>query len=86
MKQVDLSITDIFSADNLKLDRFVKEKERLLITKVSRPQAFQLERNGEFPLRRRISNRSVAWLLSELLEWVNSRSTVISETEKGALQ
>ncbi|PKG55808.1 AlpA family transcriptional regulator [Shewanella sp. GutDb-MelDb] len=84
MKQVDLSVADVFSAGNLKLDRFVKEKERLQITALSRPHAFQLERNGEFPSRRRISKRSVAWRLSDLLEWVNSRSIVISQTEKGA--
>ncbi|MBQ4889301.1 AlpA family phage regulatory protein [Shewanella sp. MMG014] len=73
---------DCQSANELVFDRLVKEKERLQITCISKAQAFQLERQGRFPQRRRISNRSVAWLLSELLDWVNSREKVtLSQTD-----
>ncbi|WP_241906487.1 AlpA family phage regulatory protein [Shewanella sp. 10N.286.51.B7] len=80
MKHVDLAIMDTCASNELVFDRLVKEKERLLITTISKAQAFQLERQGRFPQRRRISNRSVAWLLSELLDWVKSREVVISPT------
>lgn len=78
MKNVNLALMDIGVANELVFDRMVKEKERKLITSVSRAEAFQLERKGQFPSRRKISNRSVGWLLSELLEWVKSRDAVVS--------
>ncbi|MGS0692306.1 AlpA family phage regulatory protein [Shewanella sp. 30m-9] len=78
MKNVNLTLTDIGATNELVFDRMVKEKERKLITSVSRSEAFQLERKGLFPSRRKISNRSVGWLLSELLEWVKSRDAVVS--------
>ncbi|MBV7317349.1 AlpA family phage regulatory protein [Shewanella sp. NIFS-20-20] len=81
MKHIDLTSIDIQAANDLVFDRLVKEKERQLITGISKAQAFQLERLGEFPRRRRISNRSVAWLLSELLDWIAAREVVISPTE-----
>jgi prophage regulatory protein len=82
MRHADLTMMDVHAANDLMFDRLVKEKERLQITTISKAQAFQLERQGRFPRRRRISNRSVAWLLSELLDWVHSREIVISPTEE----
>ncbi|MCL2918606.1 AlpA family phage regulatory protein [Shewanella litorisediminis] len=74
---------DTDTASECVFDRIVKEQERRLITSVSRAEAFQLERKGLFPRRRRISNRSVGWLLSELLDWVKSREAVISKDSPG---
>jgi predicted DNA-binding transcriptional regulator AlpA len=54
-------------------DRIVKEAERERITSISRSQAFQLERKGQFPKRVRLSSHSVGWRLSSLLDWVSSR-------------
>ncbi|MCH1931497.1 AlpA family phage regulatory protein [Shewanella sp. A25] len=82
MKLDGLATIDTQATDTLVYDRLVKEKERVFITGISKAQAFQLERRGEFPRRRRVSNRSVAWLHSELLEWVKSRDIVISPTER----
>ncbi|MFB2643140.1 AlpA family phage regulatory protein [Shewanella bicestrii] len=78
MTNVNLAMMDAKTADDFVFERLVKEQERRLITSVSRAEAFQLERKGMFPRRRRISNRSVGWLLSELLYWVKSREAVIS--------
>ena len=51
-------------------DRGVKEKECAQITSLSRCFRWQLEREGKFPQRKRISSRSHFWLLSELQEWL----------------
>lgn len=80
MTNFNLALMDTGAASECVFDRIVKEQERRLITSVSRAEAFQLERKGLFPRRRRISNRSVGWLLSELLDWVKTREAVISET------
>ncbi|MBM7038210.1 helix-turn-helix transcriptional regulator [Vibrio ulleungensis] len=55
-------------------DRFVKEAERKQITQVSRSQAYKLEKANKYPKRVQLSTRSVAWRLSELIAWVESRT------------
>lgn len=61
-------------------DRLVREDERRLITSTSRSQAWILEQKGLFPKRVRLGNRSVRWKLSELLEFVESRPRVSSNS------
>ncbi|OEG73875.1 transcriptional regulator [Shewanella colwelliana] len=59
-------------------NRIVREAERKAITSVSRSTAWNLERQGLFPKRRKLSPQSTAvgWLLSELNDWVTSRQSV----------
>ena len=68
-----MKILQDYNAAVLTADRLVRERERLLITSISRTQAYQLEKQGRFPARRRLGARSVCWKLSELLEWVEAR-------------
>lgn len=56
-----------------KTDRLVREAERKFITSISRSQAWKLEQQGLFPKRVKLGSRSVAWRLSELLDWVHTR-------------
>ncbi|KJY93931.1 helix-turn-helix transcriptional regulator [Pseudoalteromonas ruthenica] len=62
-------------------DRLVREAERAKITSVSRTSAWALEKKGKFPKRRRLHADSdrVCWLLSELLEFVQSREVIDME-------
>ena len=62
----------------IEVDRLVKEAERQQLTSISRVQAWKLEQQGLFPKRRKLTpnGSSVAWLLSELMEWVKSREVV----------
>lgn len=59
-------------------DGFIREKERREITQISRTTAWDLERKGQFPKRRKLTphGKSVAWLRSEVLAWVASRTVV----------
>ena len=57
-------------------DRIIREAERLRLTSISRSQAFQLERRGEFPKRIRLGSRSVGWSRRAILNWIASRTTV----------
>jgi len=75
MRQELLKIAD-------KQDRLVKEAERERITSVSRQQCWILEREGKFPKRKKLSERSVAWLLSDLL-WFVYRGTSSFEVNDG---
>ncbi len=54
-------------------DRFVREPECLKMTGLSRITRWRLERKGAFPKRRQISPNCIAWLQSELHEWLDTR-------------
>lgn len=43
-------------------------------TQLSRTTAWRLERQGEFPARRKLSANTVGWLRSEVETWVQSRA------------
>lgn len=42
-------------------------------TGLSRSTIWRLERQGQFPRHRRVSSNVVAWLESEVSEWIRSR-------------
>lgn len=43
------------------------------ITRLSRMTIYRMERKGEFPNRRRLGQNSVAWLESDVSNWVSAR-------------
>jgi prophage regulatory protein len=55
------------------IDRLVREAERKHITTLSRSRTTQLEKEGKHPKRKVLGNNSVAWLLSDLLIFINER-------------
>ncbi|PPK04023.1 transcriptional regulator [Klebsiella pneumoniae] len=75
---LQLSKSSIYSTKPLyvygeKGDRLVREKERQYITSISRSTAWKLEKAGKFPQRKLLGAKSCAWLLSDLLYWINER-------------
>jgi prophage regulatory protein len=54
-------------------DRFIRESEVKIITGLSRSTRWRLERQGKFPIKRRLSANIVAWLESEIHVWMQSR-------------
>ena len=60
------------------VDRFIGEAEIKKITSLSRSTRWRLERSGDFPKKRKISPNRIAWLESDILEWIEARR--ISET------
>ena len=65
----------------VQFDRLVREAERRFITGLSRTRAWELERKGLHPKRRKLNpdGSSICWLLSELLEFVKSREVLDSK-------
>lgn len=57
-------------------DRLVFERERASLTGLSRPWWYCLERRGQVPRRIKLSERRVAWYLSELQEWIRARAAM----------
>jgi prophage regulatory protein len=53
-----------------RLLRFPTVRER---TGLSRSTIWRLERRGEFPRHRRISANVVAWVETEVVDWIHSR-------------
>lgn len=56
------------------LDRFLGEAEVEQTTDLSRTTLWRQEREGRFPKRRHISANRIAWLRSEIIEWMKTRS------------
>jgi prophage regulatory protein len=54
----------------------VRPKDIPSVVGLGRTTVFRLEKKGEFPKRRRISDSCVGWLRSELDEWLKSREAV----------
>jgi len=57
-------------------DRLLRQAEVMRMTGLSRTAIWDMERRGEFPRRRRVGARTVAWLESELVEWMRTRPVV----------
>ena len=54
-------------------DRIIRERECAQISGLSRTRRWELEQQGKFPRRRKLSERASGYLLSEVLAWVRSR-------------
>ena len=55
-------------------DRFVREAECKQISGLSRTRRWELERDGKFPKRIQLSERAIAWRLSDLMAWIEERA------------
>ena len=53
--------------------RLIKLKEVLTITGLSRSHTYALAQKGLFPQPVKLTERSSAWVQSEVLDWVESR-------------
>ncbi len=53
--------------------RFIRGPKVQEMTGLSRSSVYRLEESGDFPKRRQISEGVVAWVQSEIFEWMRSR-------------
>ena len=60
------------------IDRFILEPERHETTGVSVSTWSRMEKRNEAPKRRQISPGRIAWLESEILEWMEARPVIDS--------
>lgn len=68
-------------------DRIVRDTEATRVTGLGKSQRYRLEKAGQFPSRRVLTpgGRSMGYLESELLAWINSReaaTTLDGDTQK----
>ncbi|THD44237.1 helix-turn-helix transcriptional regulator [Enterobacteriaceae bacterium ML5] len=50
-------------------ERMIREAECRQLTGLCRTTRYMMEKDGKFPLRRKLGGRSVGWLLSEISFW-----------------
>jgi len=55
------------------ISRFIKRKEVEAITSLSTATIYRLMAEGKFPRQVKVTGRSVAWLESEVSEWVDQK-------------
>jgi prophage regulatory protein len=58
-------------------NRFVREAECKLMTGLSRTRRWELEKEGKFPKRIKLSERAVAWRFSDLMNWMEERVNAV---------
>lgn len=68
-----LSLQSDFNGEIKLTNRFVRETECKHITGLSRTRRWELEKEGKFPKRIKLSERAVAWRLSDLMSWMEER-------------
>ena len=56
------------------------------LTGLSRSTVWRLEKNGQFPARRKLSANSVGWSLIELQEWMQSRNAAATQDSHEVVQ
>ncbi len=61
---------------------FMRFKELRQRVGLSRTSIWRLERKGQFPPRRRLSDNAVAWLEDEVAQWVRARDSVTALRER----
>ena len=62
-------------------ERLVKDEERKKITTLSRSEAWKKESEGAYSNRIRLSQNSVAWLLSDLLSFIYQQVPTNKKTD-----
>ncbi|MDD2337482.1 MAG: AlpA family phage regulatory protein [Geobacteraceae bacterium] len=62
--------------ENVVTDRLIRRKELVKMVGYSASSIWRRCKDGSFPLAVRIGPSAVAWRLSEVEEWMNSRQTV----------
>lgn len=73
-----LSLQSDFNSEIKLTNRFVREAECKLITGLSRTRRWELEKEGKFPKRVKLSERAVAWRLSDLMGWMEDLLMLIN--------
>ena len=53
--------------------KFLRIRQVMQLTGLSRMTIYRLERDGRFPKRRQLSQNSVAWLEADIAAWAESR-------------
>lgn len=61
-------------------DSFLRAKDVVRVTGLSRTTIWRLEKSGKFPRRKTLSVNAVGWRGSEVYAWVDQRNNVETET------
>lgn len=61
--------------------RFIRKPEVRKLVGLSDTTIWRLEKTGDFPKRKVISKKSVAWSLAEVNEWMTSRQGSCTEVK-----
>jgi prophage regulatory protein len=56
--------------------KVIKLKKVIELTSLSSATIYRLVKNGEFPKQLKLAERSSGWLLEEINDWLESKSTL----------
>lgn len=64
---------------SIEADRIVREREVARLTQLSRSTRWRLSRQGRFPKSLALSPGARGWRLSEITEWLRTRTAVSAD-------
>ena len=67
-----LGVVD-YEDEGVELERFIREKECKARTGLSRTTRWRLEQEDKFPKRIQLTTNTVAWRLSDVLDWMQAK-------------
>jgi len=67
------------------MDQILRSAEVRKLTGLSRTTLWRFERGGDFPARRKLGERSVGWLASEVSAWLETREPANPASEEAAM-
>lgn len=59
------------------IDKYLRIKQVCELTGLSRATIYAMEKKGDFPAKKALGARAVAWLESEIAVWMESRKTAV---------
>lgn len=67
---------NVLNQTNQLTERVIREAECRQLTGICRTTRYMMEKDGKFPVRRKLGGRAVGWLLSEIQVWQQSQPKV----------
>lgn len=59
------------------IDKYLRIKQVCELTGLSRATVYAMEKKGDFPAKKALGPRAVAWLESEIAAWMETRKTAV---------
>lgn len=60
----------------MQVDRFIRMKELITITGLSRATIYRLMKEDRFPKQIHLSERTACWRLSIVMEWISEKEKI----------
>jgi len=73
-----MDVNELLANRGRGLNRFLRKPEVIKLVGLSDTTIWRMEKRGEFPQRRQLSQRAVGWLSDEVFSWMENRHETVA--------